>query len=503
MGFKNWLIAGCMTVPIAGCGNDDSDKETGQAQAGFDNNGFATGGTTTGKARISMIATAKSSSIAGLTADPDPNDLYFNLESVLSGPADEMVLNVKAMNLAGDGVAEMPIFKSEEGRPLRIRGTTIDMSNFFTEIKCMNAEGDVLEEECPCGLDAEGEIIEQVDVVDPNTGEKVLGCPMLTEEQMSPVAFFPVPQEGVYNKLRVEFDSVAQVMGCAEGYVRQDGWTLGAWNENVEFERYCTKAGKGLGEIEGDGFASSDFLTPTAAAEWSALPLTGTSGDEALNIDYAIKDGFDLGAGDEPQITMVIDTSRALSFYKADNAAGKDLSEVKAKGSFFFTYLFQNNNFIFLGRPGTVKGYKYYASALRPDEAPAGYEDDPSVLACAFADCFKFSTGWLSVIFDADEQPYVVNLQADDGSVGVKGANRSEVGVNPEAVVETDTAGVFEFSPNALGGGNVSITTEVFGIDLREAVQVGDAFNAYYLSEIEEGGSTGYEHGALKLERAL
>ncbi|MEZ4741056.1 MAG: hypothetical protein R3B45_01170 [Bdellovibrionota bacterium] len=167
------------------------------------------------------------------------------------------------------------------------------MSQFFTEIKCMDNDGNVLDFECPCGADQDGNPIEKKEIENED-GEKELSCPALEEGQSPPVALVQVSQEGTFDTLKVSLLNSTDVKGCVGNYIRQDGWgtsDASKYTDDVAFENYCTKKSFTMETaLAGTATESSEFLSTADDAQWttSRLSLNPDHGD-SFNMEFPIK----------------------------------------------------------------------------------------------------------------------------------------------------------------------------------------------------------------------
>jgi hypothetical protein len=503
----------CASLTLGGCGKEDDEEESGEGSSAvtFDEDGFVTNGV--GKLRIAMVGTGKTANDSGLrlAQEPtDPNAKYYSNEYTLGGQPDDLTVYVTKMTLVRDNPEEdqekeVPIFSNEDGKPLRITGRTVDMSNFFTEIKCYGADGTILDEECPCGVDTNGDIIEKVayEREDGTTGETCPSGDSDVEVEQNPVSFVNVSQTGTFQTLKVQYKRQASVAGCVEGYVEQEGYSADTPTENVAWERYCTVKGKGSAEAaSGSGSSSSAYLdtTFTAEAELSNFFITA---QEQENGEYPIKGGITIeDSGDGPQITMVIDTSSMLRFFKDDNAGDRTMPEFSdlLSGSFFYVRQFKAQNFVFVGEPGAVRGYSVVSNLVEGEE-PSGSASNPAAYdECSgdLANCAARAKGRLSVIYDSDDNPMLFNINFTQGS-GIDAVNQSKEGIDPSVITsDSSLSGTYKFNQTSTDATDTTTDTNIYQINLD--ADVGASFDAYG-SQKYTGTNNGWFWGHLQMTR--
>ena len=511
------FIVGFYALCVTGCGNNE-EEESGTAPATgvtYDENGFVTNGA--GTLRIAMVGTGASGSNSGLrlaTEPSDPDQKYFSNEYTLGGRPDDLTIYVTKMTLKRDDAPEgeereIPIFLNNEGRPLRITGRTVDMSNFFTVIKCYGEDGTVFAEECPCGVDADGEIIAAVPYIDENGTEKE-SCPSGDSEvivEKNPVSFINVSQTGTFTKLAVTYKSEAAVKGCVEGYMQQTGYTPQTPTENVAWERFCTKTGKGSNAAAaGTANTSSSFLDPTFTAE-AELSDFRLSAQSATNAEYLIKGGVTITEdGEGPQITMVIDTSSMLRFFKDDNYNNRVQPEFEGwAGSYFYVRNFGAQNFVFVGQPGSIRGFSVEQTLVEQDDQgngePSGSAANPAAYdECSqdLSSCIAKAKGRLSLIYDSTGNPMLFNLNFSQGS-GIDVTNTSRDGIDATTITADESlSGTYKFNLSNTDDNNDTQTTDIYQINFDAAV--GETFNAYG-SQKTTGTNTGWFWGRLRMTR--
>lgn len=494
------------------CSEEDDEDESSTSTTGYDENGFST--TAAGQLQISMVATgtSSSSSLKLATEPTDPNEKYYSNSYSLAGQPTSLTLYVTRMSLVRSNPAEgeeseVPIFINDDGRALRVTGQLVDMSSFFTEIKCYGADGTILSEDCPCGVDSSGSVIQKVDSTDEN-GNAIQSCPGEEDNvARSPISFINVSQAGTFESIKVTFKQEAAVQGCVEGYVRQTGYSASSPTDNLAWERYCTKSGSGTDtSASGSSHASSVFADSsfTAAGELSKFYITSQTSE---NGTYTINGGVTIteGSSDNPQITLAIDTSSMLRFFKADNYENKTDPDWSAlSGSFFHARQFSAQNFVFVGQPGSVRGYEVTMS-LSEDESgsssPSGSSSNPSAYdecSSSLSSCARHAKGRLSVIYDSNGSPMLFNLTPTDGS-GIEVSNQSSSGIDQSVLTSDSTlSGTYKFNLEATDGTNTTTTTAIYQMNFD--VGVGSSFSAYS-SHQYTGTNNGWLWGRLYMTR--
>lgn len=511
--FGSFLIL-CLGTLFHACGNSD-DEDTIEANTGdtFDEQGFLS--SAPGSIQIQMTSTGSSGSGSSLTATDD--DKYYSLKSIVSGYPDEMVIKVTKITLKNTSGGEVPLFSNTSGKDLRIRGTTVDLSAFFTKIQCMDTSGNVIEKECPCGGDASGNPIEKVDYIN-EEGLTVKACPKLEDGQTPPVALLPISQTGTFSEIGISILNEAKIKGCVSGYVQQTGFDSGtSYTDNVNLETYCTKASASMETARETSSASSVFSSSSGSdAGWSSslITLSQLTKTENVNFSFPIKDNFTISnvETDKPKITMVIDTSRMLRFFKQDSAEGRDRPDggtevgTTFKGSYFFINRFGDQSFVYIGRAGSVKGFQFIADSYRlsdsgdslPDGAGA---DQPELYTCTKAStCNLYYGGWLSAIYDYDGTLKVLSVQSDDNNIGMKATNKSSSGIDTSILSELN--GLHTMNLNTTDSANGTWLVQLYNLNL-SAVLSSSSTSYYHFKYAQSGGETAQHYGKLTLTRKL
>ena len=503
-----------LCISALACGTSEDD-ETSEATTGdtFNEQGFLS--SAPGSIQIQMTSTGSSSSGSSLTATDD--DKYYSLRSIISGSPDDMVVKVTKITLKNTSGGEIPLFSNTSGKELRIRGTTVDLSEFFTKIQCMDTSGNVIEKDCPCGGDASGNPVEKVDYIN-EEGATVKACPKLEEGQTPPVALIPISQTGTFSEIGISILNEAKIKGCVSGYVQQTNYDSGtSYTDNVNLETYCTKASASMETARNTTSASSVFTgSGSSDAGWSSslITLGQLTNTENVNFSFPIKDNFTITnlETDKPKITMVIDTSRMLRFFKHDSAEGRDRPDggpevgTTFKGSYFFINGFGNQSFVYIGRAGTVKGFQLVADSYRlsdsgdslPDGAGA---DQPELYTCTKAStCNFYYGGWLSAIYDYDGTLQVLSIQSDDNNIGMKATNKSAAGIDTSVFSESNS--LHTMNLNTTDAANGSWLVQLYKLNLASELSATSTAH-YHFKYTQSGGETSQHYGKLTLTRRL
>ncbi len=375
----------------------------------------------------------------------DPSETRFESTSIVSGPPDEMEIYIQKLTLASEdpGTSPLEIFDEPAGRPVRISGSKIDLSELFSHFACRTADGDEVVlaegETCECGLDSNGTLIQKTEqpVLDDegnDTGESALACDFQDMEE-PPIAVIAATP-GTYHSLGVVYSLGARMRGCVGGYFRVDN-TAATYNE---LTHYCTNTVGSYFDTTSDTRASQFLVANpnSSSGDWTMVSLTRNGSSHAgettdqLNISYPIAGGLELTAGGTAPLTFLIDTNRMLRF---ENGGRSDRTPVSGTSwtkerAYFFNGVFQDSTFIFAGRAGDIKGYQWNATNCQVD-AELGVSRDLDDYNCNVRSgaeeraVWKNVQGWLTIIEDPDGLPFLMSLMPDDDDAltVIKGSN--------------------------------------------------------------------------------
>lgn len=474
------------TQTMVSCGDLFGDKEEnkeGNGEEDPNGSGFVTNSTLS----LNLTVANGSGSAAPSLRLAVPTDANFESTSILSGPPEEMTLYISRMVLSGtDENGQQiifPFFDEPDGKPVKIDGSKIDLSNLFESFDCVAADGTRVTlaegQSCKCGLAADGTVIQEEQVVDEESGETVFSCP-LEDQASAPIPLVPVPT-GTFTRLGVQYKGYARMKGCVDGYFRESNSKTEPGTEYT----YCTKAGKSAFGVSVDAKAS-EFEDASGASDLIKVPfgqggqetLADTSKFDEVNQDYSIPGGVTLGSGETADLTMLIDTNRMLRFENGGRAPSDDqpngpapwFSGWSGDRAYFFNSVFSNSVFVFVGKPGEIEGYEWLAVSCSPDDlqndgnytCPYGSETVQSFLV----------QGWLTIIKDPDGKPFLLNFMPDDDDTltVIKGANitgnPSEEGFGPDAsYYQTNADGSqtlkYQLDPNDVGEIDITLPTSL------------------------------------------
>ena len=384
--------------------------------------------------KLSMVSSGAST--ASLFRAQSVSDSGFLNSSIGSSPAEEVTFKIQSMTLGSstDSTVNVPIFSDTAGKAVTVRESSVDLSNFFTKFECIDSAGNAVTvpagKTCECGLKADGTFIDKVSTTLPD-GTTGLGCPVLAAGETAPLGVMSVNQAGTFNKLTVNFTSLGQMKGCVTGKYKAN-----ASDNTGTAATNCTKSGKGLDS--GLTTTSSDFTSANPENMNVYLSKSGTASGTSFSKTFIIPGGITLGADAAPSITLLIDTGRMLRFYNGDtdfSSPGPDYATHASK-AFFFTTVFEESIYIFLGIPGSIRGYRWAVNAENWTTST-----DPGTHACTTG-C-KIVAGWMTLILDKEGAPLMASLMPDDDNAltVVKGGTYSTTNQG-----ELDTAAIVQNS---------------------------------------------------------
>jgi hypothetical protein len=442
-------------VGVAALGSMVSCDKGDDKPKGSDGGGPGGGGAVQLNASLALnLAIANSYAPGSALALSDDAITPFEATSILSGPPEEMTISIKSMTLEGkttEGADTiLRIFEDASGRPVRIKGSKVDLSSLFEAFDCVGADGTKVTlaegQTCDCGLGADGTVLQKVDQANTETGAIEQVCP-LDQQLTAPVPLVPV-SDGNYTKLSVEYSGTSIMKGCVSGYFRDSNTKTEADTRYT----YCTKAGKSFfdttvdakaPEFEGTATDAKPIRVPISRMGVGAADLSKL---ETVNATYPIPGGVSIAAGSTASLTMVIDTNRMLRF---ENGGRDDRQKVfpdwSADRAYFFNSVFYESAFVFVGKPGAIKGYSWTATSCSLDDRPKA---TPSDYGCASNQSYQsfLVGGWLTIISLPDGSPSVLSFMPDDDDTltVIKGNNLRTVGngIEPDlSYFKTNTDG--------------------------------------------------------------
>lgn len=390
----------------------------------------------TGTLQMSMRLAA-SDSTGALALDASPSD--FRATAIVSGPPDEMKLVIKKMSLiSSSGSDQITIYSNSEGKELVVKSGNIDLSSLFTRYACLDNAGNPVEGvECPCGLDSDNKPVEKDEA----------GSCKYPEGYVPPSGLMEV-QEGTFGSLRVEFGIGAKMKGCVTG-------NYSTMNNPVVqgVHTYCTNSAKSTLQAT-QGGTNADFeIAPSSATEM-LVQLGGeepmpTSDSRTYGLNFPIKGNIEIKEGQTADLTMVLDANRLLRFYNQNTPTQGPSPGSPLNTSYFFTgQVFDNSVFVFVGKPGEIRGFQTWTSACNTTPKPADR-------ICTGAG--SVVTGWVTVVKDPDAKPLLLGLNPDDDNTLtiIKGSNKSENGIDPTAFVANGSNYDMVYKLGNEGGGTI------------------------------------------------
>ncbi len=427
------------------------------------------------------VQVSNSSTAYNLIDRSDPAFEDFRPDSTTSGAPSDLTIYVKKIVLRSSDsntqTRERVVFEDATGKPIDISGAKIDLSSLFTEFACINSSGEVVElengETCPCGLDTNDQPIQK------DSQDK---CPKISKAEGTLPAGKASVAVGAYSDLIVTYLKKAQVKGCVVGNFRDGSLQPGQ-------HTYCTQKDHTTFTASATtmGGQNADFEDQTPELMDFDLSLSNDYPvDSAATIDvtYPIKDNVEIATSGSVRMTLVIDVNRVLRFFnqgRSDQGAGPELP---INRSYFYTSVFTSSSFVFVGKPGDIKGYAFVTKACSSiTTIPADHEciDNPFVVA-----------GWVTLIYDKDGNPMAVNIMPDDDNTltVIKGGNGTRNGLDTTYFTVTPSGLDIKFN---LGETD---TGKIFNVNTDLAIGATD--NTAYFE-----GLRGDSYGKLVLKRGL
>lgn len=394
MTLRSLLFSMVLPALIASCSKSSSDDSASQ-----------------GSMKFSMRTTGKVSASLALASSATD---YRN-SSIASGAPTTLTVYVTKMYLSGTSGSKT-IFYDADGKPIRIGSKSVDISSLFTSYACVDSTGTPVTTitECPCGLDTnKAAIAKNSDGTCPDQGNG--GVATVSAD------------EGTYTKLTVDFQVRAKVKGCVTG-----NFTSAASNgtSTQGARTYCTKSAYHTFQSTPGAATAASFETTSANAEEMDYQISKanelyTDTTKTFTMDFPIKDSVTIAkdAATTPTLTMMIDTNRMLRFYN-QNVTQNPNPGMSSSRSYFFSTVFEESAYVFVGTPGDIRGFQWWTDACASNTTGATCSGSTSVVA-----------GWMTIIKDSATKPLVVGAMPDDDNslVLVKGSNKSTSGIDQAA----------------------------------------------------------------------
>jgi hypothetical protein len=362
----------------------------------------------------------------------------FKATSIFSGSPESFSVLVKKIELRGTsdtGPLSVKVFEDAGGKAISIEGSNVDLTDLFSTPTCLKPDGEPYTlkegEKCECGIDAAGNLVKKTSVKNEETGADEMKC-NYGDVEVPPVGVVDVTT-GTFTTLAVTYSKKATIKGCVGGFYRANATGVG---DTAVAHKYCTRADGGL-------FTGGQDVTLATFEDKEPqemdTPLTGVGGPNAftadvgdLEVTYPIDPGLKIEAGKSSALTLIIDTNRMLRF----EAANRDDATVLKTGwpksrPYFFSTIFEASSFVYVGEPGSIRGYDWGAYVCRPSAIP-----------CKGTSDVFYIQGWLTSILNKDGTPAIMTYMPDDDSTltVIKGNNliRSNSGTAVTTTVDPD-----------------------------------------------------------------
>ena len=340
--------------------------------------------------------------------------------SIASGAPESLTLNVKSMSLKTADGKSKTIFSEAAAKAIVVGSKVVDISGLFTQYACVDGSGVPVTgiTECPCGLSAEGTAVaKNSDGTCPDSGQGAVGSMQV--------------DEGVFTSLDIEFTVAAKVKGCVTGNFStvqsNDASTQGS-------HTYCTKESATTFQATPGVAAASELEGSLATAEsmdYQIVKYNGlyTDATKTQLMSFPIKGGVTVSkdSATTPTLTMVIDTNRMLRFYNMNKVQSPNPGMASDR-AYFFSTVFEESTFVFVGMPGDIRGFQWWTEACANNTTGADCTGDKTVVA-----------GWMTVVKDKDSKPLLVGLMPDDDNslTIIKGSNKNENGIDSSLFVSS------------------------------------------------------------------
>ena len=275
----------------------------------------------------------------------------------------------------------------------------------------------------------------------------------LASDAANGVAKFEIP-EGEYDTLEILYRTKAEVKGCVKmlyecrrspGETPQCEDTLP--EDNIPGNKdlvgpvkskmltYCTQSAK---SVFADDSQNSDFLNKEPELMDFALGIDD-KGDwknpnHSFSASYRLPEALVIKADAEvPRLTLLVDMNRMLRFYnrgRVDSGPNPAMSKTRA---YFFTSIFPDNSYAFIGVPGKIYGFEMQANACRESSNdPAEQSSLQGAYDPATGKCNDGSTPagrvpfWMTIITAGNGAPlYAITSPDDDNDLTITKGNVS------------------------------------------------------------------------------
>jgi hypothetical protein len=335
----------------------------------------------------------------------------------------------KSGTLKPDNSENLPIFSDPEGKAIDIKGSSVDVSSFFSRIECIKQDGTVLDppegKTCKCGVDGNGELIQQEEVT-AEDGSKYMSCPPLKDGETPPFGVMEVDQEGDFDRLTVEYRNKGEASGCVTGKFSYGQTT------------FCTKTGQDLDAAS--TFTKANYPSSGATPATIYWSKAGKTTEATFSKTYPIGSTISITAdGESPKLTMVIDQGRMLRFFDGESTQSPNpMPGLPGSQAYFFSTVFEDSTFVFVGQPGGIRGYRYGLRAIKGKSMTDAVPAQGSLTCTPGSNQCEYVNGWLTLIEDSSGKPFAISLMPDDDNAWtiMKGGNYDST--KPGAVKRSD-----------------------------------------------------------------
>ncbi len=405
--------------------------------------------------------------------------------SIASGAPDSFEVNLLSMDLRGKAdngnETNVNIFKSDSGKPIKITGSEIDLSQLFTTYECYKKDGSPLTlaagETCKCGVGPDDKLI----APQSDGSCKQTNAQGALVEITEPAGILDISALK-YTELRVTFAPKAKIKGCVSATFKNDPGNVA--NGSVGLQTYCTQTEK-ASTNESITPVHADFKNVTAQETELFLNKSWESRASNMQLSFPIKDGLTITAGQKSNLTMVIDVNRMLRFYNMGRTDSGPNPGFPTTRAYFFTTVFEDSLFVFAGKAGSIRGYSWQTDTCTGSFSNAYNCASPSSV-----------DGWMTLILDSSGTPFVASAMPNDDNnlTTLKGGNRkAQIGID-SSMISKNTDGTYNVAVSLNG----EVDPTIYKFDLSGALN--SSFETDY-----RGTKNGSEDtfGRIKLTRGL
>lgn len=166
--------------------------------------------------------------------------------------------------------------------------------------------------------------------------------------------------------------------------------------------------------------------------------------------------------------------------------------------SYFFSSKIDHDMFVFVGEPGKIEGYSYYARECNMDGGRI--TDIPNDRMCDnnnsnFDSMIK---GWITLVYDKDNNPLMVNIKSDYHHGNIKGNNLKGSGAktyHDKTMFQQNNNGTMNISTIYGDENPTSLTIESF-----QNISAGSGFETTFISNNDRMNFSGWGNIYIKRE---